>query len=259
MRTLTRIFAAAVYVAGSRRRLSRIDPQRLAGAGAAVMLLGAAWGLATIGLWEAAYRLTWPRLMNWVVPAGVCAAATVLVAWRAGFLALIETVPLPRPWLKWPALLLAGACWAAVLNYALRWWNPDWPTQQLSPGLIWLWPRALYRALLLAPMWGVWSMLVLPQFHRPGAGCDPHTRALAGSVSPLAAAAALAAPLAGTFIFLRFLPAPLRFLPPAAATAAAIGGGTLITRLRGGLCREALLATNALTQSAFLTAYLAVR
>ncbi len=222
------------------------------------MLLGAAWGLILVGVWELTYRLTWARLFHWVVPAAACAAATAGVAYRQGFLALTETVAGRRRWLSWAALPAAAAAWAAILNYAVRYWNPDWPTQ-LPPAAAWLWPRALYRAMLLAPVWGSWAMLVLPQFHRPDAGTDAHTRALAEKTSPLSAAAYLAVPLAGSFVYLMFLWPPFRFLPPAAAVLAAVGAGSVIVRVRGGLCREALLAANVVTQAGFLLAYLAVR
>jgi hypothetical protein len=222
------------------------------------MLVGGLWGLAMIGVWDVTFRLTWERLMNWVLPAAACAAATVLGAYRNGFLALLESAPLPRAWLKWPALAVLAVGFGFVLNYAVRYWDPHWPAQQISPAIIWLWPRTLYGALLLGPIWGSWAMLALPQFHRPDDSTDPHTRALARKTGPLATAVYLAVPLAGSFVYLMFLSPVLRFVPPAAALLAALGGGTLLVRLRGRLCREALLAANALTQSAFLLAYLVV-
>lgn len=148
--------------------------------------------------------------------------------------------------------------WAVALNYAVRYWDPDWPTH-LPPAAAWLWPRALYRAIMLAPVWGSWAMLVLPKFHPPTGRTDPQTRTLAQSTSPLAAAVFLALPLAGSFIYLMFLGQAARFVPPAAAILAALGGGTILIRIRGRLCREALLAANVLTQAAFILAYLVVR
>ena len=44
------------------------------------------------------------------------AAGTSLLAYRQALLALIELAPLPRRWLKWPALIVAAACWAVVLK-----------------------------------------------------------------------------------------------------------------------------------------------
>ena len=257
MRFPGRLIAAAAYLVGSHRQLDRCAPQRLARAGGAIMLLGIASGLIQIGLWDLTFRWTYRHFYNWVLPSAVCAAATCLVVYRRGALALIEAAR-PAWWARWPWLGALAGGWTVLLNYAVRWWNPDWPTQ-LPPALVWLWPRALYRAMLLAAVWGHWSALVLGQFHRPADRTDPATRALAEGASPLAGAAWLALPLAGSFVFLMFLPQALRFVPPAAALAAALGGGTLLVRLHGGLCREALLATNVLTQGGFLLAYAAVR
>jgi hypothetical protein len=262
MSPFKRLAAAFLFLAGSRRRLSQYEPPRFAGLGGHLVLLGLLWGVLLAGLWETTYRLTtWARLMGWVVPACVCAVVTVLGPCRPGCLSLAQAVTATkRP--KWFRLLrrpvflgLAGA-WAA-LNHALGWKEPHWP-MWLPAQLAWLWPKAMYRVLLLAPVWGAWSMLVIGQFHRPTARTDPRTRHFAAGVKPIASAAYLVVPLAGTFVYLLFLWPPLRFVPPAAALLAALGGGAFIVRLRGGLDRETVLATNVVTQLAFLAACAAV-
>jgi len=257
MDLLRRFAAAALFVVGSRRRLRRRPPEDLSGAGARLMLLGAGWGLALVGIWQATYDLTYPLWFIWVVPSAACAAATLLVYHR-GFAALARPPTSPRPWLTLPAAAVLAAAWAHMLNEGVRYWDPDWPVQA-PRALAWLWPRAVCRVLLLAPVWGSWSMLVLGQFHRPGPKTGPHTRVLAATTGPLAAAAWLALPLAGSFVYLMFVPLPWRFLPPAAAVAGALGGGTLMVRARGGLTRDALLAANVAAQTLFLLAYLLVR
>ncbi len=256
MRILGRLIAAVVYIAGPSARVDALPAERPAGGGP-IMAVGIFWGLAMIGLWDLGYRLTWERY-TWVLPSVLCALATVGLAYRRAFEGPLGLIGLGG-WLKWPALAALAAAWAYAVNEAVRYWGQDWPTQQLSPAIIWLWPRALYRVLLLGPVWGSWAMLALPQFHRPNERTDPHTRALARGTSPLAAALYLAAPLAGTLVYLMFLPQPFRFAPPAAAVAAALGGGSLMVVAFGGLCRRALLAANVLTQAAFLWAYLLVR
>lgn len=263
MRLLREFIPALVFLVGSRRQLGRFGPGRLAGAGWRLMLLGAALGLGFVGLWELTYRLSRPHLTHGVVTAQTCAAVACAVAWvaltyRRGFLSLIKIIAGPRRRIQWPGLVGVVAAWAALLSYAVRYWNPDWPTH-LPAAAAWLWPRALYRVILLAPVWGSWSMVVLGKFHASTAKTDPYPQALADGTSPVAAAALLALPLAGSFIYLMFLAQPLRFVPPAAAILAALGGGALAIRIRGRLCREALLAANVLTQSAFLLAYLTVR
>jgi hypothetical protein len=143
-----------------------------------------------------------------------------------------------------------------MLNHAVRGY-PDWPTQ-LPPAWAWLWPKAIHRVLLLTPLWGSWSMLALGLFPRPRADADACTLQFAGSIGPLAAAAYLLAPLGGSVVYLNFL-YPWHFVPPAAALLGALGAGTLLVRLAGSLDRSALLATNVLTQLAFLAGYLLVR
>jgi len=253
MRVLKALTSAIVYIAAPPAKVHRAPGP------SGLMLAGMGWGLVTIGLWDLCSRLTWEPLVNWVVPACVCAAATVLGAYRRAFLGGLASLPKVRRPLQWIALLAIAAGWAVMLNDALRYWDRDWPTQQLSPAILWLWPPALYRVLLLMPTWGSWAMLGVIAFHRGGEHIDEPTRALAGRTSPVSVALWLALPLAGTFIYLMFLDRPARFLPPAAAIVAALGGGAAIVRLRGRPDRLALLATNVLTQAAFLLAYLQVR
>lgn len=119
--------------------------------------------------------------------------------------------PAVRQWKQWLGLAVLGVGIAVILNHAVRWRNPDWPTH-LPRAWAWLWPRAVYRVLLLMPVWGSWSMLALGQFHRPSATTDGPARHFAAGVSPLAAAAWLLAPLAGSLIYLNFL-YPWHFLP----------------------------------------------
>ena len=258
VKLIIRIAHALLYLSGSRRRLEAAPPERFAKAAVPLVLLALAWGLALVGAWDLAYHLTWARRLDWVVPSVLCGAAIVFGLYRPAAGALLETV-LPKRWrLTWPALAALAVLVALMINDAVRFWDPDWPTD-LPAAWQWLWPRALYRAMLLMPLWGLWGMLATGQFHRPGRRTDAPTRRLAETAGPLTAAMTLALPLAGSFIYLTFLSPPMRFAPPAAAVLAALGGGAAFCRLKGGLCREALLATNLLTQLAFLGAYMVVR
>ncbi len=296
-RAVGKLISAVLLLVAPERRLE-CRPERFERLAGATMLLGLAWGLVLVALWVAFFRLTWPRYLNWVVPsAAVALAMAGGLHCRAAF-ALIETALGRDPWRQRAvaAVLTAGASaivdlaswklrpsWATRL--AARWptlkkWRAglalagvtvglavmlnasvhniqDWSTR-LPQAWAWLWPRDLYRVLLLTPLWGAWSMLALGQFHRPTERCDAAARHFARSIGPLAAAAWLVAPLAGSLVYLSFL-FPWHFVPPAGALAAALGGGAALVRLGGGLSRRALLASNFLTQLAFLGAYLAVK
>ena len=146
---------------------------------------------------------------------------------------------------------------AVMLNYSFRLSEADWPTR-LGPGWASLWPRAMYRVLVLAPLWGSWAMRALGQVHRPVQTGDRASRHFAGSIGPVAAAAYLLAPLAGSLICLTFL-SPWHFVPAGSAMLGALGGGTAMVHLAGRPCRRVLLATNLLTQLCFLIGYLSVR
>ncbi len=239
------------YLTASRRRLEAAAPEELDSPVLPLAILSVGWGLVTLGIWEAVWRLTWPHLLHWIYPAAACAAALVLGPYRRACVSLARSLA-PRGWrwrhLCWPAL----GVWAFACYHSLGWKTEDWPSQ-LASWLAWLWPRAMYRVVLLAPLWGAWAMLVTVLYHRPTPATDAPTRRFARGVSATATAAALATPLAATLVGLMYVSPALRFLPPAAAVVAAAVGGWLLVRRHGGLCREVLLGCNVLTQLVFLS------
>ena len=134
-----------------------------------------------------------------------------------------------------------------------------WYEVQLHPALQWLRPEYdVYRVLLLMPVWGGWSMLNLGLFCRANQATEPAVRALGGGCGPVRVAVCMAVMLAATTFYFDFLFWP-QLCVSGSAILAAIFGGRLICRFGGGLRRDSLLATNLLTQLAFLLAYLAVR
>lgn len=255
MAAIRRIWHAFLFLVASPRRLAKTPPEHFVRLAWPTMLLSAAWGLILVGVWDRAYHLTWSSRLDWVVPSALCGVA-VVAAFRRAATALIGTFGPRRWWILWPALVALAAGIGALINYAVG--DPDWPTQ-LPQAWMWLWPRALYRALVLMGLWGAWGMFAVGQFCRCGPRTDAPTRRLIESTGPITVASALAVPLGASLIYLIFLPPAMRFVPPAAAIAAALGGGIVVCRLRGGACREALLATNFLTQLTFLAAWMTVR
>lgn len=257
-----RIISALLFLTASEQSLQRSDPGRFARLGGAIMLLSIAVGVVLAGMWNLTSHVTWVfwsgMLNYWVVSSLVCGSAIVFGFYRQSASVLIESAVGRSRLGLWvgPVLLAAGV--AVILYYAFRQSNPDWPTQ-LPRQWGWLWPRPLCRVLILSPVWGAWSMIVLVQFHRPDERTDPPTRRFAETVSPFRSAVCLAVPLAGTLIFLNFLHPWRHFIPPASAVATALAAGTLIVRRRGMMSRKTLLATNLLTQLGFLAAYMSVR
>ena len=251
MKATEKLLAAGTYLAGSPARLGRLPPERFEGLATAVVLLSAGWGLAQVGIWEVSHRVFWVWLghLNWIAQSGLAAGATVLAAYRRAAWALAETIVGPRR--LWQAVAVAAmAAGAWSLYNALGWSAMDWP-MRLPAAVEWLWPPAPYRVLLLAPVWGAWGMIVPGRFRRPDGRTDEPTRRFVGGIGPAAVVVYLALPLAGSLVYLNHL-YPWHFVPPMAALGAAIGGGALVVRLRGRLDRGALLATNLLTQAAFV-------
>ncbi len=247
-----RIISALLFLTASERRLETSDPRRFTRLVGAMMLMSIAVGVVLAGLWGLTSHLTcvlWPSMLNyWVVSSLVCGSAIVFGPYRRSAEAVIESVGVrSRPSRRIGLVLLAAGV-AVILHYAFRQFNSGW-----------LWPRPLCRVLLLSPVWGAWSMVVLVQFHRPDGRTDPPTRCFTETVSPISSAVCLAIPLAGSLIFLNFLYPWRHFIPPASAVATALVAGTLIVRRRGEMSRKTLLATNFLTQLGFLTAYMVVR
>jgi len=211
-----------------------------------VLLAGLGWAFVPVALLQTACRWGWPHGLGWLIPAALCAAALAL---RPGGRGPIVTAL---------ALTLGAVGVAAAINYAVRYWDPDWPTQLPQPWA-WLWPRALYRVLILMPVWGAWALLALGRFRPPGDLTDAPTRRLVETTGPVRAAAMLAVPLAGTLVGLMFLRPAMRFVPPAGAVLAGLAGGAILARRRGHLGREVLLGANLLAQMGFLGGYLLVR
>ena len=247
-----RIISALLFLTASERRLETSDPRRFARLAWAMMLLSIAVGVVLAGLGDLTSHVTcvvWSGMLNyWTVSSLVCGSAIVFGPYRRSAESVIESAGGRSRASRWIGLVLLAAGVAVILHYAFRQFNPGW-----------LWPRPLCRVLLLSPVWGAWSMLVLVQFHRPDGRTDPPTRCFAETVSPISSAVCLAIPLAGSLIFLNFLHPWRHFIPPASAVAAALVAGTFIVRRRGEMSRKTLLTTNFLTQLSFLTAYLVVR
>jgi len=236
-------------------RLGAQKPGRFTYAWIGLMGLAILTGLGLVGIWGLAWRicrdygilsrpaavaavglLAWPMRKAVVSAGGVLGirgrtnqtslAVALAVVVGVGFVSLVDREP-------------------KSYEYAMPYWlaciRPE---------------RSIFRVLLLMPVWGAWSMLIAIQFCRPDGATDSVTRRFARGCGPLAAAACLAPPLAGTIVYFHYLGPAAQAGISAVTVATAIASGPILCRLARGLTRDALLTGNLLTQLAFLMACL---
>lgn len=226
--------------------LAQQPPRRFRLAWIGLLFQSAAWALAMIGVWE---------LATWVFPsdksvAYMPAGLTVLLfagwAFRRALACLVDT--LADPGTGRAVLTTAMVCLLTMCMLRLR---PHW--YPVHP----IWPEAkMYRVLLLMPLWGAWAMTITVQFCRPTRATEPAVAAFASGCGPVIPAAWMGAALVATIQYFSYLPWTQLSIS-AVAVASGVLGGPLLCRREGGLTRRALLASNALTQLAFLLACLA--
>lgn len=219
-------------------------------------MLSLGWGIFMAAAWD---FTGW--LFGWysgipLVPVVVVVAATVLWMYRRAVGALSEAVSGEDVYVR----SLVGSVIVVTLSLALlglKGWNPDWP-RYLPPAWKWIRPRAMYRVLILAPVWGGWAMLITCQFCKPTKRTEAAVVAFAAGCGPVIAAVCMAVPLAGAIIYFNYLPWTQLSISAAAIFAAVVGGAALAKR-NGGLNRKTLLGVNLMTQIVFILAYLANR
>lgn len=227
------------------------------GAWAGLLLLGALWGLAAVGLWHLAFEVFGKPSGLYLLMAVAVGGGMLLWPYRRAGAALAELLAGPEP----GAQAVVASVLTAVLVGGLAVAGPDWHRQEIAlpVWLAWVRPDSkIDRVLLLMPLWGAWSMLILPQFRRPDPQAAPALTELARQCGPVTATAVLAVLLAVSIGYFAYLPW-VQLGISAAAMLAAVGGGLLLARRRGRVDRTVLLATNLLTQITFLLGFLAVR
>ena len=237
-------------------RLAAEPPRRFTHAWAELMIVSLVWGLATVGIWAAAWKL-FGEPMGRLMPAVAVAEAFTLWPFRRALMGTVEIL------LGADSSLRAMACsiFVLVLTLAMLSLQPDYYRRDADLHWVIAWFRPwvkIYRPLILMPLWGAWAMLITPQFCRPRPNTEPAVAAFAQSCRPVAAAAVMGLLLAATITYFNFLPwAQLAI--SGATIFAAIAAGMIFCRKTGGLTRRALLAANISTQMVFLLAYLVTR
>ena len=235
-------------------RLAAEAPERFRWAWSGVMVLSLLIGLLLVNVWGQAWALfrdylalftptaaTVGVFVLWPHRRGVAALAKALGGRDATVSASIAALLVVVLALGFLRLTPSSVYGETELPWWIAWARPD---------------HSLYRVLLLMPLWGGWAMLIVGQFRRPDDGTEPAVAAFVRGCGPVAAAACMGAVLVATILYFRFLPWTQLSISGAAALAA-IAGGLVLARLTGGLKRSTLLATNVLTQLAFLFGYIA--
>ncbi len=235
--------------------LSGQRPGRFARAWLSVMVVSVLWGGCSVLLWSWTWGLFGDFSGIPLMPAAVVVVLGLSWPYARSLLALAESlVGRDGPRTVAVAVLVTG--WTLML-LGLKSWNPDFP-HYFPPLLQWTRPRMMFRALLLAPIWGGWAMLLAGQFCRPSARTEPVVASFARGCGAMTATAVLAVLVLVTVTYFNHLPWTQLSISATPIVTAAVGG-VLLCRRWGGLCRSALLGTNLLTQIAFLLAYLAHR
>jgi hypothetical protein len=245
-----------MLLVGPDEALAQEPPQRFRNAWVGVMLLSIAWGIVSAGLWRTALNAKTYTTIPFV-PVAVVVVPMLLWLYRrcAGSLSRLVCGQQAADQAV-GAGVIVGVVVLALLE--LKWPDRLGSPQELPEAWKWLWPEILYRALIVAPVWGGWAMLITCQFCRCREQTEPAVVAFARGCGPLAAAVCLAPPLTATLVYFDFL-GWARVMLAGVTALAALGGGLAFCRLSGGLRRQALLAVNLLTQIVFLLGYLMTR
>ncbi len=235
----------------SEERLGGLDPQRFAHAWIGLAGWSLLWGLAAAGLWSGAWWVFEDEYGVPVLSAGGVLVVGLLWPYRRAGAAVTAVLGGSDAGSRGVSAAVLVAV-LALLLLGLK--GRDLYLPRVPPAWAWAAPAPFLRVLILAPLWGAWAMMIVPQFCRPGPGTAPAVAAFARGCGPVTAAGAMGAVAAVTTLYMSYLPW-WQLSISGGTIAAALLAGWLLCRRAGGLTRDALLAANLLTQIAFLLAY----
>ncbi len=245
---------AYTLLTASDEKLNYVSAERFKNSAMGIMFLSFGWGLACVGIWGGAWKLFGEGF--YAIPAmPIAAVLAVMCLWlyKRAILSLAEISGGKSS--EGKALSSCIICIFFMLSFlVLRRWDSDTPAD-LPHWLQWIWPMALYRVLILMPIWGAWSMLITCQFCKPNAKTEFGIRTFAQDCGIVKTAILFAVLLAVTMIYFHYL-GWWRFCVPAITIIVASLSSPIIYKRQGGLTRDLLLAVNILTQLAFLLSYL---
>ncbi len=144
--------------------------------------------------------------------------------------------------------------WAMLVSLpvGMQWWPSDWRRV-----FNFVYPRPIYRALILAPLWGRWGILLAAGIGRTARGCDPVTASLCRAVRPTFILASVLVPILLSGVYCSHKNNRLIGVIMGLVVLAVTFIGTVImTRRTSGQTRSSLLATGLLSELTFLACYL---
>lgn len=244
-------------LAASDRRLAGLEGKSFSFAWLSVMAYSLLMSLAIVGVWGA----VWPvfdMFSTIDIPVIAVVAFMLLLPYRNAAISLADLLGGRN---RTARSICAAIIVAVMLTSFSLITRSFYHNETILPeSAAWLRPDfEIYRVLLLMPLWGGWSMLVVCQFCKARERTEPAVAAFAKNCGPLATAGCMGATMAATIFYFNFLPMVSQLIMVGGTVAAAVIGGILTCALAGGLRRKSLLATNMFTQIAFVFIYLANR
>jgi len=250
---LTSIPGPLVLIA-SDARVRQAPIERVTGAWWQVLALSVAWGIAQAWLWGASWKTLGEYSGMLLMPTAVGIIVTFGGFYRQATVATADLL-FGRSQ-RGLAISILVMVWGLIF-LTLHGLGEDWPVGY-PDWIRWTRPMAVFRPLVLAPVWGAWAMMAACLFHRRTYTTQPIAAAFAQGCGVLRTALVLALVTAGSLWYFDFL-GPLQAVVPIASAVAAVVGGLGLSRRGRRLTRSTLLATNLLTQTVFYVAVLACR
>jgi hypothetical protein len=254
-----------LILAADEGAIARCDPQRFRRAWVSLLVLSVLWGVAAVWIWQGGLDLFYHvrfRLRVEVAPwlaAAALVAAMSLGLYRRALLGLGDMIARGEPAARALVAYVVVIVWTLALLSIERPGAEDYADRYLPWNWAWLYPTpAWLRTILLAPVWGAWSMLIAAQFCRVTERTEGAVAAMARGCGPVRAAFSLAAPAVPTLVYFHYLAGGQMWLA-AVPVVVAVAGGAVLCRLCGGMRLATLRGINVLTQLAFTLTYIACR
>ncbi|MCK5114032.1 MAG: hypothetical protein KAR11_04645 [Phycisphaerae bacterium] len=246
-----------LILTASDSQLEAHQPEKFRRSWIGLLLLSLLWGVASMGLWNLSINIFGrPSGVN-IMSAMVLTAAILLVPMRlgAGFLCELLGGKDSNTRMLFTSVLVM------VFVMCLMSLRADWHVAEyeLPRGLQWWRPLSKSnRVLMLLPLWGAWSMLILPNFYRVDPESHPQISAMGRGCGPMTAVIIMAVLLGWSGAYFAYL-SWVQIGVSIAAVIAGVFGGLLLAHRNGQMDRKVLLAANLLTQLGVLVSFLALR